>query len=440
MTTADDFLARHPQVQAIDMVLTDAHGIGRGKMIRAHELAALFAQGRGMPASLFAQDVAGDDVPAALATQSDGGGDSRVWPVAGSLGLNPATGRGVVLVTMFDGDAPHPADPRAVMMAQIARAEGLGMQPMGAMELEFYLLDQSRDAMGRVQPARYALTGRRGGLTQTMSVDELDEMSPFLDAVYAGAHSLNLPLETVISEYAAGQFEFTLRYGNLAKAADDIVLAKRLIRATARRFGMEACFMAKPFGDKSGSGMHLHLSMNDAAGVNLFADRADGSLSPLMLHAMGGIRDVMADSMLIMAPFLNSWRRFANVIYSPATNSWGREDRNVALRIPDGGANSRHFEHRIGGVDANPYLLAAVTLGSALDGIAAKTDPGPAGEVRALPRDWQQAISAFAQSDAMRRLLGPVFHAGFAAIKQAEHDHLARQVTDVEWQLYGFNV
>ena len=144
------------------------------------------------------------------------------------------------------------------------------------MELEFYLLDKSRDAMGRVKPARYALTGRRGGLTQTMSVDELDEMSPFLDAVYAGADSLNLPLETVISEYAAGQFEFTLRYGNLAKAADDIVLAKRLIRATARRFGMEACFMAKPFGDKSGSGMHLHLSMNDAAGVNLFADRADG--------------------------------------------------------------------------------------------------------------------------------------------------------------------
>ena len=323
---------------------------------------------------------------------------------------------------------------------RVARAEGLGMQPMGAMELEFYLLDKSRDAMGRVKPARYALTGRRGGLTQTMSVDELDEMSPFLDAVYAGAESLNLPLETVISEYAAGQFEFTLRYGDLAKAADDIVLAKRLIRATARRFGMEACFMAKPFGDRSGSGMHLHLSMNDAGGANLFADRADGSLSPMMLHAMGGIRDVMADTMLIMAPFLNSWRRFANVIYSPATNSWGREDRNVALRIPDGGAKSRHFEHRIGGVDANPYLLAAVTLGSALDGIVAERDPGPAGAVRALPRDWQQAINAFTQSEAMRRLLGPVFHAGFAAIKQAEHDHLARQVTDVEWQLYGFTV
>lgn len=433
---ATDFLDRFPDVAGIDIVLTDAHGIGRGKMIRRHELLGLFAEGRGMPASLFAQDVSGDDVTAAL--QPDGGGDSRVWPVAGTLGLNPATGRGVVLVSMFDAKGAHPADPRGAMMAQIARAKAAGFHPMGAMELEFYLLDKNRDAMGRVQPARYPLTGRQNSQTHTMSVDELDEMSPFFEAVYAGAKSLNLPFETVISEYAAGQFEFTLRYGDLARAADDIVLAKRLIRATARRFDMEACFMAKPFGDKSGSGMHLHLSLADDQGRNLFADGADGALSPLMLSAIGGIRAVMADTMLIMAPFLNSWRRFSSVIYSPASNTWGREDRNVALRIPDGSAKSRHFEHRIAGVDANPYLIAAVTLGSALDGIAAKTDA----DVQAadLPNSWQAAIKGFAASDPMRRILGAELHQGFAAIKSAEYEQMAREVTDVEWQKYGFIV
>jgi len=282
LSEAEAFLAKWPDLEAIDIVLTDAHGIGRGKIIRRHELTALYKLGRGMPGSIFVQDVSGDDVPDALATQSDGGGDSRVWPIAGTLALNPATGRGVVLVSMFDGTGfAHPADPRGIMMAQIARAKSAGFHPMGALELEFYLVDQTRDATGKVQPARYALTQRRSGQTNTMSVDELDEMSPFLEAVYAGAKSLRLPLETVISEYAAGQFEFTLQYCDLARAADDIVLAKRLIRATARRFGMDACFMAKPFGQKSGSGMHLHLSLADDHAAICFAIKTMAHCPPL---------------------------------------------------------------------------------------------------------------------------------------------------------------
>lgn len=434
LSEAQDFLARHPEVEAVDIVLTDAHGIGRGKIIRRHEVESLYTSGRGMPASLFAQDVSGDDVDGALATQNDGGGDSRCWPVPGTLGLIPATGRGVVLVSMF-GSGPQPADPRNVLMAQIARGQAQGFTPMGAMELEFYLVDRERDAQGRVQPARYPLTGRQSHATNTMSVDELDEMSPFFDAVYAGGKALGLPMESLISEYAAGQYELTLRYRDLARAADDIILAKRLLRATARRFGMEACFMAKPFGQRSGSGMHLHLSLTQG-GENLF------SSGDLMLHAIGGIRAHMAETMLVLAPFLNSWRRFASTVYSPASNTWGEEDRNVALRIPAGSAKTRHFEHRVAGVDANPYLVAAVTLGTALDGIEAATPPGPSGAAddRPLPANWAEAIRLFEGSEVMKRILGPEFHAGFSAIKRAEYDRLAVEVTDVEWSLYGFTV
>lgn len=431
---AHDFLARHPEVEAVDIVLTDAHGIGRGKIIRRHELESLYTSGRGMPASLFAQDISGDDVEGALATQDDGGGDSRCWPIPGTLGLIPATGRGVVLVSMHT-DHPQPADPRNLLMAQISRAEAMGFTPMGAMELEFYLVDRERDAKGAVQPARYPLTGRQSHATNTMSVDELDEMSPFFDAVYEGGKALGLPMESLISEYAAGQYELTLRYRDLARAADDIILAKRLLRATARRFGMEACFMAKPFGQRSGSGMHLHLSLT-RDGVNLFSD------GPLMAQAIGGIRNHMAETMLVLAPFLNSWRRFASTVYSPASNTWGEEDRNVALRIPSGSAKTRHFEHRVAGVDANPYLVAAVTLGTALDGIEVKADPGPAGAAddRPLPKSWAEAIQLFETSETMKRILGAPFHAGFSAIKRAEYDRLAVEVTDVEWQLYGFTV
>jgi glutamine synthetase len=448
LSEAADFLTRHPEVEAIDVLMIDCHGIGRGKIIRRHELESLFTSGRGMPASMFAQDVAGDDVDG-TGLLEDGSGDHRCWPVAGSLGFIPATGRGQVLVSLYPLDgAPFAAEPRHALVAQIDRARAAGYQPMGALELEFYLVDRERDAMGRVQPARYPLTGRRSHNTNTMSVDELDEMSPFFEAIYAGARELDLPLEALISEYATSQYELTLRYRDLLRAADDVVIAKRLIRTTARRFGMEACFMAKPFGNDSGSGMHLHLSLADDAGRNLFADQPDGSLSPLMLHAIGGIRHTIGETMLILAPFLNSWRRFASVVYSPANDTWGVENRTVALRVPAGSGKSRHFEHRVAGVDANPYLVAAVTLGAALDGIADKADPGPAvtgdaSEARSrgtLPRNWLEAIEALEASDFTRRILGDLMHQGFAAIKRSEYNHMATRVSEAEWSLYGFTV
>jgi glutamine synthetase len=205
---------------------------------------------------------------------------------------------------------------------------------------------------------------------------------------------------------------------------------------------MEACFLSKPFARSSGSGMHLHLSLTDATGANIFGDSADGALSPVLLNAIGGIRSSMAASMLVLAPVLNSWRRFAGTVYSPASNTWGTEDRNVALRIPSGEARSRHFEHRVAGVDANPYLVAAVALGAALDGIVARADPGPEGPDGAvgyppLPVGWLDAIELFEASESMRSLLGAPLHQMFAAVKRGEYDALAVTVTDIEWQLYG---
>lgn len=443
LSEATAFLAAHPDVQAIDIVLSDLHGVGRGKIIRRHELESLFTSGRGMPASLFAQDPSGHDVDAAIAVMQDGGGDSRCWPVPQTLGLQQATGRGVVLLQMESAEGiPCPLDPRAALLAQIARAGAMGYIPMGALELEFYLVDKARDAEGRPQPARAPMTGRRLSGTNCMSVDELDEMAPFFDAVYAGAAALDLPMESLISEYAVGQFELTLRYRDLASAADDIVRSKRLLRTTARRFGMEACFMSKPFSRSSGSGMHLHLSLADAEGGNVFGDSSDGTLSPVMLNAIGGIRASMAESMLVLAPVLNSWRRFAGTVYSPASNTWGAEDRSVALRIPSGSARSRHFEHRVAGVDANPYLVAAITLGAALDGIEAGTPPGPEGaegraDYPAMPGGWLDAIEQFEASTAMKALLGAPLHDLYTAVKRGEHDALAVEVTDLEWQLYG---
>lgn len=449
LNEATTFLARFPAVEGIDLVLTDCHGIGRGKIIRRHELEALYTSGRGMPGSLFGQDVAGDDVEASGLVLIDGGGDKRCWPLPHTLGLLPHSGRGQVLVSMYEADGtPFDAEPRHALLRQIARAQAVGFAPLGAFELEFYLVDRERDGEGRYQPARYALTGRRARQRNTMAVDELDEMSPLFDTIYAGAVQLDLPLESLISEYAVGQYELTIRYRELVRAADDVIIAKRLIRSVARRFGMEACFMAKPFGRQAGSGMHLHLSLADGDGRNLFADRDDGGLSPLLLQAIAGVRASLGDAMLVLAPFQNSWRRLASAIYSPASDSWGLDNRTAAIRVPATAGAARHFEHRVAGVDANPYLVAAVVLAAALDGITAKADPGPPleghatgqGLAKSLPRSWLEAIERFDGSAFAREALGPRLHRGFVALKQAEWERLAHEVTDAEWALYGFVV
>ncbi len=242
-------------------------------------------------------------------------------------------------------------------------------------------------------------------------------MSPLFADVYAGAKALNIPLETLISEYAPGQFEFTLRYGDLMSAADHLIMTKRLIRAVARRHQAEACFMAKPFGQTAGSGMHLHISLADAAGKNLFGDDGSGPFSPLMLQSIAGIQSTLAETMAVLAPFANSWRRFASSIYSPVSIDWGVNNRTVALRIPNTSGKARHFEHRVAGVDANPYLVAAVTLAGCLKGIAEKADPGApvtgngyegrAGKPSGLPREWLTAIELCEASAFVKKALGP---------------------------------
>jgi glutamine synthetase len=445
-----DFLAANPDIEAIDIILTDAHGIGRGKIIRRHELEALYASGRSIPVSIFGMDVCGEDVDGTGLVLTDGDADRKCWPVPGTLGALPYTSprRGQVLITMFDLDGtPFAADPRHALLRQIAAAKALGFQPMGAFEVEFYLLDSALSAEGKRQPASYALSGRQSGAYNTYTIDELDEMSPLFTDVYEGAKALNLPLETLISEYAPGQYEFTLRYTDLMSAADHLIMVKRLIRSVARRQKAEACFMAKPFGHTAGSGMHLHLSLADAGGNNLFADDGSGPYAPLMLEAIAGIKSTLAETMAILAPFANSWRRFASSIYSPMSIDWGVNNRTVALRVPATGPKARHFEHRVAGVDANPYLVAAVTLGGALKGIAEKADPGPpvtgngyegrAGRTSGLPRDWLSAIELAEASTFVQAVFGPVLHQGFIAMKKAEYLRVAGEVSDVEWRLYG---
>ena len=446
------FLAAHPEIEAIDIVLHDSNGIGRGKIIRRHELEALYASGRHMPISILGLDVCGEDVHETGLIWDQGDGDLRAWPIPGTLvplhGTTPA--RAEVLMSLYELDGrPMTSDPRHALARQVAALAKKGLRAAAAFELEFFLLANDRDGKGRVQPAADVLDGRRSHRTEVYSVDHLHGMVPLFSDVYAAAEKAGIKAETLISEYAPGQYELTLHYRqDVMQAADDLIRLKRIVRAQARAHGVTACFMAKPFEDYAGSGMHFHVSLLDEGDKNVFAEAEGEGWTPTLLHALGGLRATMAESMLVFAPHLNSWRRFANQSYAPVSTAWGVNNRSVALRVPEGSRAARRIEHRPAGVDANPYLVAATILAGILHGIDTKADPGPETTGNAydadagsdMPRDWSAAIRAAQASGFLKDALGEDMHRTFTAVKAAEYARVARTISDVDFDLYLHSV
>ncbi|RST85839.1 glutamine synthetase [Aquibium carbonis] len=444
------FLATHPDIEAIDIVLVDVNGVGRGKIIRRHELEAFYKNSRHLPISILGLDITGEDVHETGLIWDSGDGDLRAWPIPGTLvplhGTDPR--RAQVLMSMYGLDgAPMTSDPRHALARQVEAFAARGLHPAGAFELEFFLLANERDMDGGVRPAGAVVDGRRSGKTEVYSVDHLHGMEPLFSDIYAAAREQGIPAETVISEYAPGQYELTLNYrADILRAADDLIMLKRLVRAQARRHGVTACFMAKPIEAYAGSGMHLHVSLRDGEGRNVFSEAEEGRWTPRLLNAIGGLAATMGETMLVFAPHANSWRRFVAQSYAPVAPTWGVNNRSVALRVPAGDARNRRIEHRPSGVDANPYLVAATVLAGIAKGLEEELDPGPettgngyeaAPDARAaMPGDWRTAIEAAKASAFLKDALGADLHRTFTAIKHAEYLRVARTVSELDYHLY----
>ncbi len=446
---AEAFLAAHPEIEAFDIVLHDCNGIGRGKIIRRHELLPFYKSGRHLPISILGLDICGEDVHETGLIWDQGDGDLRAWPIPGTLVPlhNTQPPRGEVFMSMYGLDGTKmTSDPRHALQAQVDAMAAEGHYPSGAFELEFFLLENDRGPDGKMVPARDVLDGRASRKTEVYSVDHLHGMLPLFSDIYAGAGKAGITAETMISEYAPGQYELTLHYRtDVMQAADDLMRLKRIVRAQARAHGVTACFMAKPNEDYAGSGMHFHVSLLDAAGTNVFVEPVEGQWNPTILHALGGLRATMGEAMLVFAPHANSWRRFASQSYAPVSPTWGVNNRSVALRIPAGDTKARRIEHRPAGVDANPYLVAATVLAGVRHGMANRIDPGPettgngyvdGADAPAIPVDWRGAIEAAKASDFLKSALGPDMHRTFTAVKAAEYARVQRTVSEVDFDLY----
>ena len=442
---ARTFLAAHPDIEAVQLVITDACGVGRGKNIAREELEPLCAAGRNVAGSILGLDVTGEDVEGTGLVWEVGDADQNCRPVPGTLGRAPWLTRPTaqVLGSLYELDGRTArADPRHVLARAVERLQQRGLTPVIAVELEFYLLQ--RDGAGRLGPAAGLLSGARSGRIDAYGLGRLDDMSPLFDDLYAAARTQGLPVRTLMSEYAPGQFEITLEHrADALRAVDEAILFKRAVRGVAARHGCVACFMAKPFAERAGSGMHLHASLTDAQGRNAFA-ADDPAGTPELRHAIGGLKTTMADGMAVFAPNANSYRRFRSMSYAPVAPTWGVNNRSVSLRVPAGPPTSRHVEHRVAGADANPYLVAALVLGGMLKGIEERIDPGPPvvgngyenAARGALPTHWPAALELAGRSAFLEDALGKDFRAVFLAIKAQESEKFGALVTDRDYEWY----
>jgi glutamine synthetase len=206
-------------------------------------------------------------------------------------------------------------------------------------------------------------------------MSDLNEFSGLLAHISAACSAQRIPAGTALAEYGPGQFEVNLHHSaNVAGACDQAIRFKRLVRGVATQHGMEATFMAKPYAEMAGSGAHLHVSLLDENGRNVFAS-TDPAGNDILRHAIGGLATTMSDAMLIFAPTINSYRRYRAQAYVPLNPSWGVNNRGVALRIPVSDAENRRVEHRVAGADANPYLLTAAVLAGIHPGQTRQLDP-----------------------------------------------------------------
>jgi glutamine synthetase len=438
-----DYLFENPDIKAIRTVAADLNGQARGKRIARRFAAKALVDGTRFPYSVMNLDIWGEDIENSPLVFEAGDPDGVLWPT--ERGFLPVpwldTPTALLPIWMFHEDGrPYAGDPRQALARVVDRYTARGLTPVVATELEFYIIDDAGREL-RVPPS--PRSGKRRQQAEILALRQLDAWDNFLTALHDACEAMDIPADTTISEAGPGQFEINLMHSpDALKAADDAWLFKLMARGMARSHGFAASFMAKPYPDYSGNGLHAHFSVLDAEGRNIFDDgTAKGS--DTLRHAIAGCLKAMPGSMLIFAPHASSYDRMVPGAHAPTGIAWAYENRTTALRVPASSGPARRIEHRVAGGDINPYLFLAAILGAALNGIEDAEDPPEpitgnaySHDLAQLPTTWQAAIDAFEQSPEIARIFEPELITTFLATKRQELHYMAELSPQEQTDLY----
>ncbi len=441
---ATAWLAKHPDTREVDAFLIDLNGKAFGKRLPVADLPGLYAEGTTMCAAMQLTDAQGTCWDTAGLGFSDGDPDAPCRPVPGTLAPVPwsTEPRAQCLMRFEEPDgALLWYEPRTILGAVVDRFAGLGLTPVVALELEFYLVDTARAEDGAPQPPRSPVTGRASAAGNVFGMAALDEFAPVLDAILSACRAQGLPVTAISKEYGPGQFEINLGHrADALRAADEAALLRRAVTAAARVAGYDATFMSKPYAEGSGSGCQVNLSLADATGGNAFAGPEGARL---IRHAVAGMQAMLPETMAVFAPNLHAYRRFAPDQFTPVTLDWGENNRSVAFRVPAGDGPGRRIEHRAGGAEANPYLVTAAALAAAHHGIARRLEPTePATGNAGAALDPTVPVTLWSALDAMQRAavlpdyFGQRYVDAYVHAKRSEFDAFMAAILPREYEWY----
>ena len=439
----DRMLAAHADIRQLEILSTDLCGHFFGKRYPIEKLVDFERAGLAMPASLFVLNTLGEPLEGMYYGIDDGDPDAHFELVAGSLTLNDWGNqpRAQVLATTCGTDNPAFFEPRYILQRVLDNYAQHKWRPMVAFELEFYLFDAERDRKGRLQLARNPKTGREDTAT-VLSSTRVADFESVLDDIVRACDSQRIDTGAISSELGPGQFEINFNHhADTLRAADETCLFKRTVVEVAKKHGYRATFIAKPLLQQAGNGLHMHVSVVDEKGQNIFS-RGD-SPHPCLNHALAGLLETMPAAMAFWAPNLNSYRRYrGGTSCAPVSLTWGHENRTVAFRVPLAQQGAWRVENRVPGADANPYLAMAVTLAGMLHGLEGKLDPGAettesvVGRDENLPLNMSAALAATRVSEALRNYLGADFVDLYCRHREAEIAAFENFISPREYDWY----
>ncbi|WP_415403630.1 glutamine synthetase family protein [Tateyamaria sp. SN3-11] len=438
-----DWLVDNPEIRAIRVAAADLNGVARGKRMPVRFADKVTRDGTRFPLSVLNLDIWGEDIEDSPLVLESGDRDGVLHPTERGFVPMPwlDTPTGLLPIWMYHEDGrPFLGDPRHALATVEKRFKDKGLTPVVAVELEFFLID---DAGTRLRVPPSPRSGKRRVAGDILSMRALDAFDDFFTELYDACEAMDIPADTAISEAGLGQFEINLMHqANALKAADDAWLFKMLVKGMARKHGFAASFMAKPYEDYAGSGLHMHFSVLDTDGNNVFDDGTEAG-SDLLRHAIHGCLQGMPGSTLIFAPHANSYARFVPGAHAPTGIAWAYENRTAAIRVPSGPAPARRIEHRLAGGDVNPYLSIAAVLGAALTGIDDATDPPApitgnayAQDLPQVPGTWEAAIDAFETCPRTARIFDAELIRNMVMTKRQEAREMVDLSADEQTEIY----
>jgi glutamine synthetase len=416
-------------VEDIECIVPDQAGVARGKLMPAEKF--FNANPMTLPASIFTQTITGDypqDDTAYVEGITDG--DLILMPDLSTLAIVPwaSDPTAQVLHDAFRKDGtPVDIAPRRVLQKVLALYDERGLKPVVAPELEFYLVKPNLDPDYPLEPP-VGRSGRPERARQAYSISAVNEFEALFDDVYEFSEAQGLEIDTLAHEDGTAQMEINLQHGDPVELADQVFLFKRTIREAALRHDMHATFMAKPIASEPGSSMHIHQSiLNAKTGANVFSGE-DGKATPAFYHYIGGLQAYVPKVMCMMAPYVNSYRRFARNSAAPINVRWGYDNRTVGLRVPLSQAEARRVENRVPSSDANPYLAIAASLACGYLGLVNAIEPDKPADAMVpedqltLPRSILDAVRLLEGTPELVDIFGGAFVRVYHGIKETEFE------------------